>query len=43
MAVLLGEEQRWKVSENKFLRRNFGPRGDNWGMDNLCNKELHNL
>jgi hypothetical protein len=35
-------KNRDKVSENKFLR-NFGPRRDNGGMENLCNKELHNL
>jgi hypothetical protein len=40
MAVFLAEEQRLKVSEDKFWRRNMGPRIGSGGNANLHNKVI---
>jgi len=39
------EEHRWKVFQNRVLRRIFGPKRDEvaGGWKRLHNKELHNL
>jgi hypothetical protein len=45
LVLILREEHRLRVFENRLLRRIFGPKGDEvpgeWGK--LHNGELHNL